>query len=138
MQGFEVWIKKGRPNSDYRLSSELCVMMNVLTDAKEKSMKLCPPTQDEEAVSSSHILNLTHNSVTLKATYSLHFVIYYINFYDSFRELIFVMIDLCSRMDMWVAEDVIAENLVVDTKSMTKAHAVQDVQLIELRWVFTI
>ncbi|XP_030829496.1 calcium-dependent secretion activator 1 isoform X5 [Strongylocentrotus purpuratus] len=49
MQGFEVWIKKGRPNSDYRLNIELCVMMNVLTDAKDKSMKLCPPTKDEEA-----------------------------------------------------------------------------------------
>ena len=56
MQAFEVWIKKGRPNSDYRLSSELCVMMNVLTDAKEKSMKLCPPTQDEEAVSIAKML----------------------------------------------------------------------------------
>ena len=61
MQAFEVWIKKGRLNSDYRLSTELCVMMNVLTDAKDKSMKLCPPTKDEEAVSTSLFIAVQHH-----------------------------------------------------------------------------
>ncbi|XP_022108476.1 calcium-dependent secretion activator 1-like isoform X3 [Acanthaster planci] len=48
MKAFEVWIKKGRSNSDYRVPSELCVMMNVLTDAKVQSSKLCPVSKDQE------------------------------------------------------------------------------------------
>ncbi|KAJ8047842.1 Calcium-dependent secretion activator 1 [Holothuria leucospilota] len=49
MTAFEVYIKKGRTNSDYRVPTEICVMMNVVNDAKEKSLKLCPPAVDQDA-----------------------------------------------------------------------------------------
>ncbi|XP_077982025.1 calcium-dependent secretion activator 1-like [Glandiceps talaboti] len=48
LKSFEVYIKKGRTNTDYRVLSEMCVMINVVSDAKMQCMKLCPPSADSE------------------------------------------------------------------------------------------
>ncbi|XP_071961490.1 calcium-dependent secretion activator 1-like isoform X2 [Antedon mediterranea] len=48
MKAFECWIKKGRTTTDYRVPSEICVMFNVLNDARNQSLKLCPPNRDQE------------------------------------------------------------------------------------------
>ncbi|XP_070558165.1 calcium-dependent secretion activator 1-like isoform X4 [Ptychodera flava] len=48
LKSFEVYIKKGRATTDYRVPSEMCVMINVVSDAKQQCMKLCPPSADLE------------------------------------------------------------------------------------------
>lgn len=50
MTAFEAFTKKGRNNSDYRVATEISVMMNVVNDAKDKSLKLCPPAVDQDQV----------------------------------------------------------------------------------------
>jgi hypothetical protein len=40
-QTFDTWMKKGSKGSDFAIPPEVCIMMNVIIDAKNQSLKLC-------------------------------------------------------------------------------------------------
>ncbi|KRZ67921.1 Calcium-dependent secretion activator [Trichinella papuae] len=41
MTVFEQWLSRAKRNTDYILPTEVCVMVNVIFDAKERALKLC-------------------------------------------------------------------------------------------------
>ncbi|CAE1300698.1 CADPS [Acanthosepion pharaonis] len=41
LKAFETWLKKGSKGTDYIIHSEVCVMVNVITDCKNKALHLC-------------------------------------------------------------------------------------------------
>ncbi|XP_077867039.1 calcium-dependent secretion activator 1-like [Saccoglossus kowalevskii] len=70
LKSFEIYLKKGRATVDYRVPGEICVMVNIISDAKTQSMKLCPPSVDQEGhqyhTKIDEVIKTAHTSVIRK------------------------------------------------------------------------